>query len=104
MVGKDGKVICMDIQKKMINSLGKRAKKAGLSDRIETRVCSESSFGLDSFDREIDFALAFAVVHEVSDPPILFSEAYQALKSAGELLIAELKGRVSEKFFVPSIQ
>ncbi|QTA78393.1 SAM-dependent methyltransferase [Desulfonema limicola] len=37
LVGTDGKVICADIQEKMLKSLEKRAAKAGLSDRIETR-------------------------------------------------------------------
>ena len=87
----------------MIESLEKRAAKAGLSDRIKTRVCSENSFEIDSFNGKIDFALAFAVVHEVADPPVLFAQVHSALKSEGKLLIAEPKG-ISKKSFATSIQ
>jgi ubiquinone/menaquinone biosynthesis C-methylase UbiE len=104
LVGKDGKVICLDIQEKMIRSLEKKTEKAGLFDRIETHVCSESSFCLDNLNGEIDFALAFAVVHEIPDASVLFSQVYRALKSEGKLLIAEPKGRVSEEDFTVSVQ
>jgi ubiquinone/menaquinone biosynthesis C-methylase UbiE len=44
MAGSKGKVTCIDIQDKMIQSLQKRAKKAGLSDRIETRICNQKVY------------------------------------------------------------
>ncbi len=99
MVGPNGKVICVDVQEKMIKSLKKRAKKAGLADRIETRISHQNSPGLNDLNEEIDFALAFAVVHEVLDLAQFFSEIYKALKPKGRLLIAEPKGHVSEKDF-----
>ena len=43
MIGSNGKVICVDVQEKMIKSLEKRAQKAGLANRIETRVCRHNS-------------------------------------------------------------
>ena len=104
IVGENGKVICVDIQEKMIRSLEKRAKKAGLLDRIETHVCSENSFCLENFDGENDFALAFAVVHEIPDPLVFFSEVYRVLKSEGKLLMAEPKGHVSEEQFAASVR
>lgn len=103
MVGSDGKVICVDMQEKMINSLKKRANKAGLSNIIETRLCSKNSLGLDNLTEKIDFALAFAVVHEVPDTSTFFSEISKALKQNGKLLIAEPKGHISEKDFKTSI-
>ena len=39
MVGGDGRVVCVDIQQKMINSLRRRAKRAGLTARLDLRVC-----------------------------------------------------------------
>lgn len=103
MVGQDGKVICVDIQEKMIRSLEKRARKLGLLDRIETRVCPTDSLRLENLDGGIDFALAFAVVHEILKPSVLFSEIYKALKPAGRLLIAEPIQRVSKRNFEDSI-
>ena len=99
MVGSNGRVICVDMQDRMIRSLEKRAKKAGLSDRIETRVCQQNSPGLDDLKEEIDFALAMAVVHEVPDAAGFFSGIYETIKPAGKFLVEEPKGHVSEKDF-----
>ena len=103
MVGPGGKVICVDIQEKMIRSLEKRARKAGLSGRIETIICNDESLGLDGIKEKIDFALASYVVHEVPNPAGFFMEIYMALKPAGKLLVAEPKGRVSEKEFEKTV-
>jgi len=99
MVGSGGKVICVDMQEKMIESLEKRARKAGLSNRIETRICTPDSLRLDDLSETIDFALAFAVVHEVPDAAAFFSEVYRAMKEKGKFLVVEPKGHVSETDF-----
>lgn len=103
MVGPNGKVICVDMQEKMIQSLEKRARKAGLSDRIELRICSRNSLGLDEFKEKIDFAFASAVVHEVADASSFFSEIYEGIKQGGKFLVIEPKGHVTEKDFEVSI-
>jgi len=99
MVGAEGKVICVDVQEKMLKSLEKRARKAGLSDRVETRICHQNSLGLNDLNEEIDFALAFAVVHEVPNVTQFLDELFNTLKPTGKLLLAEPKGHVSEKDF-----
>ena len=99
MVGSRGKVICVDVQEKMIKKLKKRANKAGLLNRIETRLCKHDSFSLENFKEEIDFALAFAVVHEVPDAATLFLAINETLKPGGKLLVAEPDGHVSEQDF-----
>lgn len=99
MVGSNGKVICVDMQDRMIRSLEKRASKRGLSDRIETRICHRNSLCLDDITEEIDFAIAFAVVHEIPDAFGFFSEIYKSIKHGGKFLVAEPKGHVSEKDF-----
>ena len=99
MVGPNGKVICVDMQEKMIQSLKKRARKAGLSDRIELRTCSQKSLCLDELKEKIDFALASAVVHEVTDASSFFSEIYEGIKLGGKFLVMEPKGHVTEKDF-----
>ena len=103
MVSSNGKVICVDVQEKMFESLEKRAHKAGLADRIETRACKQDSLGLDDITEEIDFALASAVVHEISNVSGFFSEAYKAIKPAGKFLVFEPKGHVSEKDFKATV-
>jgi ubiquinone/menaquinone biosynthesis C-methylase UbiE len=99
MVGPNGRVICVDLQEKMIRSLEKRAQKAGLSGRIQTIICNGDSLGLDGFKEQVDFALACAVVHEVPDSARFFSEIHKAMKPAGRLLVTEPRGRVSELEF-----
>jgi ubiquinone/menaquinone biosynthesis C-methylase UbiE len=99
MVGSSGKVICVDVQDGMIRSLKKRAQKAELSDRIETRLCQPESLNIADLKEDIDFAVALAVVHEVPDAAGFFSETYETLKPAGKLLVAEPKGHVSEGEF-----
>ena len=103
LVGPAGKVVCVDLQEKMLQSLARRAHKAGLSDRIEARSCHRDSLGLDDLSGQIDFALAFAVVHEVPDASGLFCEIGTTLKPNGRLLMAEPKGRVSVQGFDASV-
>ncbi len=103
MVGSNGKVICVDVQEKMIKSLEKRAQKAGLSNRIETRICHHNSLDLDDLKEKIDFALASAVVHEAPDASNLFSEVYETIKPYGRFLVLEPKGHVSEKDFKTTV-
>jgi SAM-dependent methyltransferase len=99
MVGANGKVICVDIEEDMIRSLEKRAKKAGLSDRIETIICNDGSLCLDDFKGKIDFALAIGIEYEIQGSSKFFSELNQAMKPAGRLLVAQPKWFVSETDF-----
>jgi ubiquinone/menaquinone biosynthesis C-methylase UbiE len=103
MVGPNGKVICVDIQERMIKSLEKRARKAGLSGRIQTLICNEDSLGLENIKEKIDFALAIGVTHEVPDSARFFSEIHKAMKPAGRLLVAEGKSFVSETDFETTV-
>lgn len=99
MVGADGKVICVDMQEKMLQGLKKRAQKSGVFTRMETRLCSQQTLGLQDLAEKIDFALAFAVVHEVPDPPRFFAELSAAMTPSGIVLLAEPKGHVSQEEF-----
>lgn len=103
MVGSNGKVICVDVQKKMIEALEKRAQKAKMSDRIETRICRHNSLDLNDLKEKIDFVLAVAVVHEVPDASAFFSEIYETIKQDGKFLVVEPKGHISEKDFEISV-
>ena len=71
MVGPSGKVVCIDLQEKMIQALSRRARKADLLDRIDARICPSDSLGLADLNGQIDFTLLMAVVHEVPDPSSL---------------------------------
>ena len=89
MVGLNGRVVCVDLQAEMIKSLKQRAAKAGLSERIDPRVCSDCSLEIDDLAGQVDFALAFHVVHHAADVPGLMTEVHRALKRGGRLLVVE---------------
>jgi SAM-dependent methyltransferase len=91
------------MQKEMLAVLKKRAAKSGLGDRIIPHVCAQNSLQLEPFAGKIDFALAFAMVHEVPDSKKLFQEIAAALKPQARLLVAEPKGHVKEKDFVNTL-
>ncbi len=99
LVGDQGRVIAVDLQEKMIRSLRRRAQKAGLAGRIETRICSSESLGIDDLAGSVDVALAFAVLHEMPDSAAAILSIAQSLKGGGLLLMAEPTGHVSEKGF-----
>jgi len=99
MVGPNGRIVCVDVEPRMLKGLERRAKKAGVAERVVTRVCSERSLGVDDLAGTADFALAFAVVHEVPDAQRLFVEVQRALKPGASCLIAEPRGHVSAGHF-----
>jgi len=99
IVGPGGRVICVDVQQRMIDVLVKRARRAGLLEIIETRVCGRDSLGIEDLDGQMDFACAFAVAHEVPDSAAMFSQVYRALKQGGRMFLAEPKGHISEDEF-----
>jgi 2-polyprenyl-3-methyl-5-hydroxy-6-metoxy-1,4-benzoquinol methylase len=103
MVGPAGKVICVDMQEKMLARLKRRAQKAGVSAQIETRLCAQNSFGLEPLAGKIDFVLLFAVAHEVPAREALFAALASVLKAGATLLFAEPKGHVSAENFARTL-
>ncbi len=99
LVGKSGRAIAVDLQEKMIGSLKRRAARAGLADRVETRVCSNTSLGIDDLAGKVDVALAFAVIHEMPDAQSAIRDIVRTLKSGGVFCIAEPKGHCSLEGF-----
>ena len=79
-VGASGRVVAVDIQPRMLDGLKRRARKAGLLERIDVRLAEPHSMGLIDLAGKVDFALAFAVVHEMPNTSSFFSEASKALK------------------------
>ena len=89
MVGPDGKAICVDIKAEAIKSLQVQASKAGLSSRIETRVCNDDNLKIDDMTGRIDFALAFYVLHHAANVRRLMTQVHVALKPGGMLMVVE---------------
>lgn len=99
LAGPTGKVHVVDIEPRMLSALGRRARSAGWENRIDLRLARENALGVGDLAGEIDFVLAFAVVHELGDVAGFFTEAATAMKSGARLLFAEPTGHVSEALF-----
>ena len=99
LVGESGHVVCVDLQEKMLRAVKKRATRAGLIDRIELRVSTPVSVCIDDLVEKVDFALVFAVVHEVPDAKQFLLEIQRSLRKSGLLLFSEPAGHVSREAF-----
>ena len=102
-VGDTGRVICIDAQEKMLNSLRKRAVKARLIKRITIKLIDSTTPESNNQPSSGDFILLFAVAHEVSHQKSLFRQLFKALKSNGRMLFAEPAGHISKKAFEQSL-
>jgi ubiquinone/menaquinone biosynthesis C-methylase UbiE len=102
-IGETGRIFCVDLQEKMLQSLRRRAVRANILSRMEIRLCSESSLQIDELAGSIDFALAFAVIHEVPDQKLLLKEIYSSFKKDGLLFISEPKGHVTKEEFEKTV-
>jgi ubiquinone/menaquinone biosynthesis C-methylase UbiE len=100
MVGDGGKVIAVDLQPQMLAMLRRRADKAGVMARIDTHPCEQNCLNLHV---DADFALAFAMVHEVPDARRLFNEIRDCLKPGGRLLLAEPPLHVPRRKFADEV-
>ncbi len=99
MIAPGGRIVAVDIQQEMLARLRKRAQRAGLSDRISTRLAGGNSLEIGDLNGTIDFALAFAVVHEIPYREQFFRELAAAMKPDGTVLMADPKGHCSEQDF-----
>ena len=99
LVGEKGKIVCVDIQNKMLEGLNRRAKRAGLADRIATRLATSDSLNISDFAGQVDSVILIAVVHEVPDQRNLFVQIQQAMKPVALMLISEPKGHVTPESF-----
>jgi ubiquinone/menaquinone biosynthesis C-methylase UbiE len=103
LVGPRGRVICVDVQERMLRTLMRRARRANLADRIEARGCDADSLRIADLAGTIDFVLAFAVVHEMGNALRFFGEAKSVLAPSGRILFAEPRGHVSGRAFQESL-
>jgi ubiquinone/menaquinone biosynthesis C-methylase UbiE len=99
LVGPTGRVVAVDVQSRMLDALRRRAAKAGLAERVTTRLTQSSGLGVGDLAGQTDFVLAFAVVHELPSAQTFFAEAAASLRPGGALLLAEPTGHVSADAF-----
>ena len=103
-VGPTGRVIAVDVQPKMLEGLARRATRAGLAERLQARQPKGDHLGIEDCRGQVDFALAFAMVHEVQKPELLFGDLREALKPGGKVLLAEPRGHVRAEAFAAMLE
>jgi ubiquinone/menaquinone biosynthesis C-methylase UbiE len=96
LVGPAGSVIAVDLQPQMLDILRRRAEHAGLLSRIRLHRCATDRLGVET---PVDFALAFAMVHETPDAGALLAEVAALLKPGGRFLLAEPRAHVTTQAF-----
>jgi len=104
MVGAAGRIVAIDIQTKMLESLRRRAMKAGTLERIDTRLAQPGSLGIGDLKDCVDFVLAFAVVHELPSAAEFFREAAAAMKAGALMLFVEPAGHVKPERFQAELE
>jgi ubiquinone/menaquinone biosynthesis C-methylase UbiE len=100
MVGPTGRVIAVDVQPKMLSALSRRARKAGLAERIDIRSAAADRLGIADLAGAVDFAALIHMVHEMPRADDVITEIHRALKPGSRMLIIEPKGHVSIKAFL----
>ncbi len=101
MVGKSGRVIAADLQEGMLQKLRDKIQGTKLEERITLHKCEENKIGVSE---EIDFVLAFYVVHEVPNQEEFFNEIGVILKPKGQVLVVEPPFHVSKSAFEETIR
>lgn len=96
MVGPKGKVIAVDIQKKMLDIMQRRAKRVNLYKRIKPHLCSADKIGVKE---KVDFALAMWMLHETHNPEEFLKQVKQCLKKEARFMIVEPKLHVNKARF-----
>jgi ubiquinone/menaquinone biosynthesis C-methylase UbiE len=101
MVGESGRVIAADLQEGMLQKLKDKIKGTELENRITLHKCEEHKIGISE---NVDFVLAFYIVHEVVNKEGLFTELENILKPNGQVLIVEPPFHVSKNAFEETIK
>ena len=91
-----GKVIAADLQEGMLEKVNNKIKGTELEQRIEIHKCENDRIGVTE---NVDFVLAFYMIHEVPDQDKLLEELKSILKPNGKIYIIEPKFHVPKKSF-----
>jgi hypothetical protein len=92
LVGRSGRVIAVEIQRRMLDALRCRAAGAGALERLDLRLAGPDSLSIADLRGVVSFTLAFAVVHELPSAALFFLEVahdaeLQAARKAGFKLL-----------------
>jgi len=104
LVGEEGKVVSVDLEPRAVERLEKRARKAGLTGRMELRSCEPRDLGLADYHGQVDLIAVINTLHEFEDLPGFLDQATVLLKPSGRMLVVEPKGHVKPASFQAELQ
>jgi ubiquinone/menaquinone biosynthesis C-methylase UbiE len=81
-----GKVIAADLQEGMLEIVRRKIAGLELEQRIELHKCADTKIGISE---QVDFILAFYMIHEVQNQDVFFEELKSMLKPGGKIYIIE---------------
>jgi len=100
MVGESGRVIAADLQEGMLHKVRDKIKGTEIENHITLHKCEENKIGISE---NIDFVLAFYIIHEVNNKEEIFTDIETILKPGGQVLIVEPPFHVSKREFEETI-
>lgn len=96
MLSGNGKVIAADLQDGMLAKVKKKIEGTDLEKKILLHKCAQDKIWVTE---EVDFILAFYVIHEVPEKKKLFEQFKSILKPGGKILIIEPNFHVTKNAF-----
>ena len=100
LVGPTGSVTAVDLQAKMMEVAGRRARRHGVAGRISLCRPEDPEW---TIPQKYDFILTFWMLHEVPDRGSLFKTLRTALKTSGCLLLVEPRLHVRKQQWEESL-
>lgn len=102
VVGRAGRIICADIQEKMLAHVQRKAERAGILEQVQLHRCEPNCLGLPA--ETADFAIAFWMVHEAPDPDPLLAQIVDSLRPGGQFLVIEPRMHVRKRDFEHALE
>lgn len=100
MVGESGRVIAVDLQQGMLDKVKQKIQGTDLASRIELHLTEADNLNINT---ELDFVLAFYLLHELPDLEKFLQKIKVILKPSGKMLVAEPNFRVSKDEFANTL-
>jgi ubiquinone/menaquinone biosynthesis C-methylase UbiE len=104
MVGPGGRVASVDVEPRAVARLQKRARKAGLAQRIDSRSCEPHDLGLADYAGAVDLVTVIHTLHEFEDLPGFLGQVAALLKPTGRMLVVEPRGHIRPEHFAAELR